>query len=227
MVNNLPSNNNQPPATSTDIPPTTIPETSSVVLPEEPKTETPTEKPAESTIEIGSLGQPSLSTFKNTGGSSSSGRSKKVKTVVSILGLLLIIASLPLAVVLVKQRQEIRKEAAMGGPVEVQGVQVSATGEQAPTAANGGTYSTTFRVKNTNSGTKTVTIEKHQCACTEGGGNPAGKCFNHGQPGCPAPTTETFSLGGGQSTERTLSARQPDGGVCGSFQVDLVVLSVN
>ena len=226
-MGNLPPDN-QKPVTSNDTPPSTPPE----VPPTPPEIspiipETPTEKPVEPTIEIGSLGQPSLSTFKETSGSSSSGRSKKVKTVVSILGLLLIIASLPLAVILVKQRQEIRKEAQVGGPVEVQGVQVSAIGEQPPTTANGGTYSTTFRVKNTNSGTKTVTLEKHQCACPEGGGNPPGKCFNNGQPGCPAPTTETVSLGGGQSIERTLSARQPNGGVCGSFQVDLVILSVN
>jgi hypothetical protein len=227
MANNLPSNNNQPPATSTDTPPATIPETSSVVLPEEPKTETPTEKPAEPTIEIDSLGQPSLSTLQEAS-SKTSNKSKKMKTVVSILGLLLIIASLPLAVILVKQRQEIRKEAEMGqGVVEKDGIQISAISEQPPTTANGGTYSTTFKIKNTNSGTKTVVLEKHQCACVEGGGNPSGKCFNHGQPGCPAPQTETITLGGGQSIERTVSARQPDGSVCGSFQVDLVILSVN
>jgi len=224
-MGNLPPDNNQSPATPTNTPPTVIPETPSVVLPEEPKAEIPTEKPQEPTIEIGSLSQPSLSTLQEAS-SKTSNKSKKMKTVVSILGLLLIIASLPLAVILVKQRQEIRKEAVTGGPVEVQGIQVSAIGEQPPTTANGGTYSTTFRIKNTNSGAKTVTFEKHQCACPEGGGNPPGKCFNNGQPGCPAPQTETVSLGGGQSIERTLSARQPNGGVCGSFQVDLVILSV-
>ena len=99
MDKNLPGNDNQKPVTPVDIPPP--PTETPSVIPETPE-ETPTEKPAEPTIEIGSLGQPSLSTLQETN-SKLSNKSKKIKSVVSILGLLLIITALPLAVVLVKQ----------------------------------------------------------------------------------------------------------------------------
>jgi hypothetical protein len=177
--------------------------------------EAQTTSPPEIKEEITSLGLPSPLR-----------KPKKIKIALGILGLFFILTSIPAAVFLVKQRQEIRKEAAMGGPVEFRGIRISAIKEDPPTAANGGTYSTTFKIKNTTSTTKTVVLEKHQCACPEGQGNPPGKCFNWGQPGCPAPQTETVSLSRGQSIERTVSAQQPGGQVCGSFQVDIIIKSV-
>jgi len=236
MDNNLPTDDNQKPVTPVETPPpptespsvipetpeetpsttpaSVIEETPPITLPEEPKREAP-----EPTIEIGSLDQPSLSTFQDVGGKSSN-KSKKIKKAVSILGLLLIITSLPLAVVLVKQRQEIRKEARTSDTVITDGIQNTPTGETPPTAANGGTYSTSFRITNTNSVSKTVVLKKETCTCPEGAGNPPGFCHN-----CST-LNETVTLSPGQSIERTLSAHQSTGTVCGSFQLDITVLSV-
>jgi hypothetical protein len=218
MDNNLPIDDNQKPETPEETPSTTptlvIEETPPITLPEEPKQETP-----EPTIEIGSLGQPSLSTFQNVSGKTNN-KSKKIKSVVSILGLLLIIVSLPLTVVLVKQRQEIRKEAQMSPIVTTEGIQNTPIGETLPTTANGGTYSTSFRITNTTSGSRTAVLEKKICACPEGAGNPPGLCHN-----CST-SNETVTLSSGQSIERTLSAHQSSGTVCGSFQLDITVLSV-
>ena len=200
MDNNLPADDNQKPVTPVDTPPPTETPT---VIPETP----------EPTIEIGSLGQPSLSTIQDVGGKSSN-KSKKIKNIVSILGLFLIIASLPLAVLLVKQRQEIRKEAAFND------ILITFESETAPSSSNGGTYSTTFKVANTVSTTKTVVVKKEHCYCSAG--SPSGGCSDN----CSSENA-TLTLGGNQSTNVTISARQPSGSVCGSFQTDLTVLSVN
>ena len=210
MANNLPTDDNQKPVTPVDTPPS-VPETPSVI-PETPE-ETPTEKPAEPIIEIGSLGQPSLSTIQETGSAPKS-KSKKVKTIVSVLGLLLIIISLPLSVILVKQRQEIRKQAAFND------IQITFESETAPSSSNGGTYSTNFKVANTISSTRTVVVRKDSCYCSAG--NPSGGCNDN----CSSENV-TLTIGGNQSTNVTISARQPSGSVCGSFQTDLTVLSVN
>lgn len=143
-----------------------------------------------------------------------------VKSLSSILGILIIIAALPMTLMLVKQRQEIRKEAAVSPTVTTNGIKNDPIGETIPTTANGGTYSTTYRITNTTSGSKTVVLKKMSCACSEGGGNPPGVCHN-----CNT-SNETVNLGGGQSIERTISASQPSGTVCGSFQTDIYITSV-
>jgi hypothetical protein len=212
MDNNLPIDDNQKPVTPVETPPTESPS----VIPGTPE-ETPTEKPAEPTIEIGSLGQPSLSTFQNVNGKSSN-KSKKIKSIVSVLGILLIITVLPLTVVLVKQRQDIRKNASVTQPA-FNDISITFNNETPPSSGNGGTYSTSFKVTNKVSAQRTVRLEKKSCYCTEG--NPV-SCQN-----CPSPQIETITLPPNGSTNITISARQPSGSICGSFQNDLTVLAVN
>ncbi|MBM3205592.1 hypothetical protein FJZ41_01925 [Candidatus Shapirobacteria bacterium] len=249
MDNNLPTDNNQPPVKPAETPPPT-PATPSVIIqetPEEKPQETPSEtpptnqsqtpppepvmpeppkesespKPQEPTIEIGSLDKTPGSVIQDTNGSSTpKSKSKKAKTVSAVLGLILIIAALPLATILVKQRQEIRKEAQVSPSVTIGDVQVTPTGETPPTATNGGTYSVNFKITNVSSGTRTAVLEKMICVCSEGEGNPVGYCH-----GCST-SNETVALSAGQSIDRTLSAHQSSGNVCGSFQLDLTVLSV-
>lgn len=187
-MDNLPTNNQKtdeenklpptPPVSSDQTPPSTPPvtppEPSPQVIPEAPEEkppETPLKTPpepeptksSEQPIEIGSLGQPSLSTLQDVGGKSSN-KSKKIKSVVSVLGILLIIASLPLTVLLVKQRQEIRKEAASTekrGPLSFCGITITPGDHY----LQGGTY--TFNYSITGSG-KTVEVHEYGCACAEG-----------------------------------------------------------
>ena len=237
MDNNLPGNDNQKPVTpveppppptespfvipetpaetpSTTPPPVIVEETPPITLPEEPKQETP-----EPTIEIGSLGQPSLSTIQDVS-SKSNNKSKKIKTVVSVLGVLLIITALPLAVVLVKQRQEIRKEAAISsGTLNICGIAVSQ-----PTENRGSeTYSITVPIRNNRSDTARVEIHTYACACAEGNlnqcGTSSGRCES---------TNEVISLSPGESRNyRTAEVRQADGSICGTFQADFFIVSVN
>lgn len=224
MDNNLPTDDNQKPVVPSDTQPTIIPETPPATPPQtlplsetppvttsESKPERPTEKPPEPTIEIGSLGQPSLSTFQETGGAPKN-KSKKVKTIVSVLGLLLIIASLPLAVILVKQRQEIRKEAetpGLSGSVSLCGITVSPVGQD----FKNGTYTFTYSVSG--SGQK-VEFHAYACACTEGNrgscGTSSGKCNSENNT-LTAPFTRTITA--------------PKIGDCGTYQGDVFILSVN
>ena len=234
-MDNLPIDKNQPvdnnQNVTNDNPPVTLPETPLIPtaeIPPEKKPETtppsPEEqpKPEEQPIEIGSLEQPAFTSYTQGATDDDSGakKGKKIKTIASVLGILLIIISLPLTVILVKQRQEIRKEAKISTTVSTSAIQNTPIGETLPTTANGGTYSTTFRVTNTASGSRTVVLQKMVCACPEGEGNPPGFCSN-----CST-SNETVTLSSGQSIERTLSAHQPRGTVCGSYQVDLTVVSV-
>jgi hypothetical protein len=222
MDNNLPTDDNQKPVTPVETPPTENPsvipetpkETPPITFPEEPKQETP-----ETTIEIGSLGQPSLSTLQDVGDKSSN-KAKKIKNAASILGLLLIIVSLPLTVLLVKQRQEIRKEAAVSqGTLNICGITVGQ-----PTENKGsGTYSITVPIKNTRTDTAKVEIHTYACACTEGNlsqcGTSKGKCES---------TNEVISLSPGESRNyQTATARQSNGQTCGTFQADFFIVSVN
>lgn len=235
MDNNLPSNDNQKPITPVEPPPpltetpivipetpeetplttpTVIEETPPITLPEEPKQETP-----EPTIEIGSLGQPSLSTLQDVGGKSSN-KSKKIKSVVSVLGLLLIITALPLAVVLVKQRQELRKEAQISsGTLNICGIAVGQ-----PTENRGsGTYSITTPIKNNRSDTAKVEIHTYACACAGGNlsqcGTSSGSCDS---------SNEIITLNPGESRNyQTATIRQSNGQTCGTFQADFFIISVN
>jgi len=237
MDNNLPTDDNQKPVTPVDIPPTvtetplvipetpeemppsTIPtpvieETPPITLPEEPKKETP-----EPTIEIGSLGQPSLSTIQDFGGKSNN-KSKKIKKIASVLGVLLINTALPLTVVLVKQRQEIRKEAAIStGILNICGIAVNL-----PTENKGsGTYSITVPIKNNRSDTANVEIHTYACACSDGNlgqcGTSSGKCES---------SNEVISLSPGESRSyRTATVSQTNGEICGTFQADFFIISVN
>lgn len=183
----------------------------------------PTDKnQTETPIEVGSLEQDTpITSYTQTSVADDSGnkKGKKIKTIASVLGILLIIISLPLAVILVKQRQEIRKEASESQPA-FNDIQITFESETAPSSSNGGTYSTNFKVANTISSTRTVVVEKRRCYCSAG--NPSGGCNDN----CSSENA-TLTIGGNQSTNVTISARQPSGSVCGSFQTDLTVLSVN
>jgi len=207
-MDNLPTDKNQPldnnQNVTQDNPPVTPPET----------------PPEEQPIEVGSLEQPAFTSYTQATTNDDAGakKGKKIKTIASVLGLLLIIASLPLAVLLVKQRQEIRKEAAESQPA-FNDIQITFESETPPSTANGATYSTTFKVTNKVSKTRTVTLAKKGCYCSAG--NPSGGCNDN----CSTQNT-TLTIGANQSTNITISVRQPDGNICGSFQTDLTVLSV-
>jgi len=241
MDNNLPTDDNQKPVTPVETPPpgpespsvipetpeetpsTTPPpvieETPPITLPEEPKQETP-----EPIIEIGSLSQPSLSTIQDVSGKTSN-KSKKIKSVVSVLGLLLIIISLPLAVILVKQRQEIRKEAAGTGE-ERSGwttfCEIS-LGPKGPGSYSGGNYTTTYTIKNlrTSGSNRSVEIHKYGCVCDNNSldrcGTESGRCETD---------TQTVPIGPGSSVDIPITAKQ-SAGDCGTLQTDLFVISVD
>ena len=203
-MDNLPTDKNQSvdnnQNVTNDNPPVTLPETP---------------------IEVGSLEeQPSFTSYTQgaTDDDSKSKKGKKIKTIASVLGILLIIISLPLTVILVKQRQEIRKEASESQPA-FNDIQITFESETPPSTANGGTYSTTFKVANTVSSTRTVVVEKRRCYCLTG--NPPGGCNDN----CSSENA-TLTIGGKQSTNVTISVRQPSGTICGSFQTDLSVVSV-
>lgn len=232
-MDNLPTDKNQPvdnnQNVTTETPPVTPPEASS-----NPSSATPSDKqpettpssseeqPKEQPIEVGSLEeQPSFTSYTQGAADNDSNpkKGKKLKTIASVLGILLIIISLPLTVILVKQRQEIRKEASVTQPA-FNDIQITFESETSPSAANGGTYSTTFKVTNKVSNTRTVVVEKKGCYCLAG--NPSGGCNDT----CSSENA-TLTIGGNQSTNVTISARQPSGTVCGSYQTDLSVVSVN
>lgn len=178
----------------------------------------------EETIEIGSLDKPSISTLNQevisqTDNIPNSGKkNKKGKVITSVLAILLIIAALPTTVILVKQRQDIRKNASET-QASFSDIQVTFENETAPSAGNGGTYSTTFKVANTVSNPRTVVVEKKSCYCISG--SPSA-CNDN----CSS-ANATLSLGGNQSTNVTISAKQPSGTICGSYQTDLTVIAVN
>jgi len=239
MKNNLPSNDNQrpitpvePPSTtpetplvipetpeekpSSTTPPPVIEETPPITLPEEPKQETP-----EPTIEIGSLGQPSLSKIQDVGGKSSN-KSKKIKSVVSVLGLLLIITALPLAVVLVKQRQEIRKEAATsalsGGTPDLCGIALGSPSEN----KGNGTYSITVPITNNRGDAARVEIHTYGCACSQGDLDECGP----GSGSCNS-SNEVVTFGPKETKNYPTATANQNGQICGTFQADLFIVSVN
>ena len=248
MDNNLPPNNDNQQSDSLNInlpeppvtPPTETEKTSIPEMPEVPETPTtPTEnivtpepeiKPEEQPIEIGSLGgQPSFTSYNQeimTDSSSKSNKSKKIKTISSVLGILLIIAALPLSMFLVKQRQELRKEAATSGQessgtANVCGVVLSATHSK-----NGNKFTSTFNLKNTRSDSAPFEFHTYSCACSDritlpsqGGGCGTGSCS------CTS-TNDSITLAPGGSTSRQVTAEE-SAGDCGSFQNDAFIISVN
>jgi len=208
-----------------------VPETPSTPPPPPPKPSKPEEninipepnpnpeepKPEEKPIEIGSLGDSSSFTSytqeENTENSpkQNNKKGKKIKTIASVLGILLIITALPLTLLLVKQRQEIRKNAETPGPsgsVSLCGITVSPV---SGTFENG-TF--TFRYSVTGSGK--VEFHAYACACTEGNrgscGTSSGKCNSDPQT-LNAPFTRSISA--------------PQIGDCGTYQGDVFILSVN
>ena len=227
-MDNLPIDKNQPvdnnQNVTNDNPPVTLPETPLIPtaeIPPEKKPETtppsPEEqpKPEEQPIEIGSLEQPAFTSYTQgaTDDDSKSKKGKKIKTIASVLGLLLIIAALTLTVLLVKQRQEIRKEAAgtdKSGSISFCGITVS------PGSHNeqNGVY--TFNYSITGSG-HTVEVHEYGCACSDGNretcGSGSGSCSTNKY-------TQTTPI------SRTITVRQPAGD-CGTFQADVFVLSVD
>lgn len=208
MDNNLPTDdqNNQQPDNSNITPP----ETSVVSPPVEP-----TEKP----IEIGSLEQPSFSTYtQNTNNSSPTPvqKSKKGKVITSFIAILLIIIALPLSLILVKQRQEIRKEAetpGLSGSVSLCGIKVSPIGQNAP---GGGNYTFTYSITSTDGEPHTAEVHTYGCACNEGNrsscGTVSGKCEG-----------KSFTI----NTPHTGTVTAPKIGDCGTYQADVFILSVD
>ncbi|MCX6726165.1 MAG: hypothetical protein NT052_02550 [Candidatus Shapirobacteria bacterium] len=232
-MNNLPTDdqNNQPPIVKPENPPTPLPESPKTIEPTIiPDANPPEINPEvipndikEQSIEIGaidSLEKPSFSTYTQgttDNFSTSAKKSKKGKIIASVLAILLIVTSLPISIMLVKQRQDIRKNASES-QAAFNDIQITFESETAPSTANGGIYSTNFKVANNVSSTRTVVVEKNSCYCSSG--SPSA-CNDN----C-SPTNVTLTIGGHQSTNVTISSKQPSGAICGSFQTDLTVISV-
>jgi len=136
----------------------------------------------------------------------------KIKNISAIISLLVIIVALPTSLFLVKQRQEIRKEAetpGLSGSVSLCGITVSPVSQN----FNNETYTFTYSVSG--SGQK-VEIHAYACACTDGNrgscGTSSGKCNSDNQT-----LTAPF----------TRSIKAPQIGDCGTYQGDVFVLSVD
>lgn len=183
----------------------------------------------EKPIEIGSLDQKtssaptppeSTATLPETINSSLPRGPKKFKNISAIVGLIIIIVALPLTVFLVKQRQEIRKEAAgqKSGSVSFCGITISPGSH----SYQNGTYRFNYSIKNNSSESKTVEIHTYGCACRQGN---LSKC-GHNSGSCKG-RSQTVNIPGGGVHNGTVTARQPDGSDCGTFQADVFVLSVN
>lgn len=143
--------------------------------------------------------------------------------ILTFLLVFLLLVSLPAAIYLVKQRQALQKKAAVSGGVQVCGIQIGPPrNEQAPSSANNGTYSINAPLWNTTTSSKKVKIEIGSFYCSEGKGNPPGKCDQNGHGSLSEVTIEA-----GKAYDQTLSAKQPGGSICGSYQVDLSVLAVD
>ncbi len=229
--NNQKVTNDNPPVTPPETPPIPTvekpPEEKPGTPPSKPQPETPLpspteekpkpeEQPKEQPIEVGSLEQqPAFTSYTQgaTDDDSKPKKSKKLKTIASVLGILLIVAALPLTVILVKQRQEIRKEAAgnqLSGSVSFCGITVS------PVSHNeqNGVY--TFNYSVSGNGQR-VEVHEYGCVCSEGNretcGTNSGSCSTN-------KFTKTAPFNG------TITVRQPAGD-CGTFQADVFVLSVD
>lgn len=211
------TNDNPPPVTPPETPPVPTVETPAEEKPETIPPTTPEEQPKveEQPIEVGSLEQPSFTSYTQATVTDDAGakKNKKIKTIASVLGILLIAAALPLTVLLVKQRQEIRKEAAgtdKSGSISFCGITISPGSH----SEQNGTY--TFNYSITGSG-HTVEVHEYGCFCSDGNRDTCGT----GSGSC---STNKYTLP--TPINRTITVRQP-GGDCGTFQADVFVLSVD
>jgi hypothetical protein len=189
------------------------------ITPPEPQTKPEETKPDEQPIEIGSLGASSFTSYNQedlNDNSPKSKKSKKIKTVSAVLGVLLIIAALPLTLLLVKQRQELRKEAetpGLSGSVALCGIKVSPIGQNAP---ENGNYSFSYSITSTDGKTHTAEVHTYGCACNEASrgscGTESGQCDGN-----------SFTI----NTPHTGTVTAPKIGDCGTYQADVFILSVD
>jgi len=139
-------------------------------------------------------------------------RKSKIKNISAIIGLLVIIVALPVSLFLVKQRQEIRKEAetpGLSGSVSFCGITITPTGQN----FSNGTYTFTYSISGTG---QTVEVHTYGCSCKEGARGSCGT--NSGQCDGNSFTKQTPFSG-------TITA--PKIGDCGTYQADVFVVSVN
>ncbi len=209
-----PSASDTPPTTPSDTPPTS------------PTINTIEEKsPEEQPIEIGSLSskEPTFTSYTeeetNQSEGKKSSKSKKGKTIASVLGILLIIASLPITVILVKQRQELRKEAACSvepstGTITKCDVTVSA-GSGSSNCSN---LTAEYIFKNNSSKTVDMTVHLYGCACDDGNrdtcGTSSGDC-----------NSDEKNITIGAKETKTIPWSTPSKNNCGTFQTDLFIMS--
>ncbi len=140
----------------------------------------------------------------------------KIKTISTIMGLIIIIIALPLGVFLVKQRQEIRKEAeeepGLSGSVSFCGITISPTGDN----WSNGVYTLYYSITSNDGQQHTVEVHTYGCSCVEGSrgscGTNSGKCSGNSF------TTKTNYNG---------SVSSPNIGDCGTHQNDVFVVSVD
>ncbi len=135
-------------------------------------------------------------------------KSKK-QIIFSILGLLVIVASIPIAVFLVKQRQEIRKEAASGSITKC-GVTISTASGG---GFNGSNFTGNYSLNNNSGKTVEMKIQLHGCACDKGN-------LSQCNTGC-IEQTKNLTLSPGTSSQ---SITTPSKNNCGTFQTDLKVI---
>ena len=144
----------------------------------------------------------------------------KIKNISAIVSLLVIIVALPTSLFLVKQRQEIRKEAACNvekstGNVTQCGVTVSAGNGTSSCRSLTGNYS--FR--NNSSKTVEIIVHVYGCACSDGDRNTCGT--NSGD--CRSDEKKiTIGANSSTSVSWTTPSNNDD---CGTFQTDLFVMS--
>jgi len=139
----------------------------------------------------------------------------KIKNISAIIGLLVIIVALPISLFLVKQRQEIRKEAAtpgLSGSVSLCGITVSPIGQN----FNKGTYTFTYSITSNDGKQHNAEVHTYGCACNEGNrsscGTNSGKCEG-----------KSFTI----NTPHTGTITTPKIGDCGTYQADVFILSVD
>ena len=181
------------------------------IIPENP------EASKEETIEIGSLDKPSISTLNQEINSQANDqitpvkKNKKGKTITSFVAILLIIAALPTSLILVKQRQDIRKEAA-SGTVTACGVTVATAGYKLNSNFS---YTGKYFLSNTSGRSVEMTIRVDGCACNEGN---LPQCNNN----CIGENKNITVPPSGLPQEITTPSNPDE---CGTFQTDIKVMS--
>jgi len=172
------------------------------------------------------------------------------KVIFFSLGLIVVLASIFGIAAAVRYRQGLQKKAFTGPGLYACGVRVNPNkegGEQKPTAENGAKYSLTYTIYYTgdNNDTsdssksrcdgpdeKTFTFQYWECVCPQGAGEPGtGYCTQCSKREETVTLKKSKSCAIGAPDEnaitRTLSASQPGGQVCGSYQVDVHLLNCN